>query len=101
MNRKDCSLPYPQTCPFVVAGGPCRLCRESRELDENKTSAETPRGALPGGYTYYCSGCDLLFSVPADRVLPINYCPACGWAPLVKDREIFERDYPHKVRRAG
>jgi rRNA maturation endonuclease Nob1 len=52
---------------------------------------------LPGGYDYYCPGCDLFISVSADRVAPVKYCPVCGWEILVRDRETFEAEYPFKV----
>jgi rRNA maturation endonuclease Nob1 len=53
--------------------------------------------ALPGGYDYYCHGCDMFFSVSADKVLQIKYCPVCGWDTLICDKETFEAEYPLKA----
>jgi rRNA maturation endonuclease Nob1 len=62
---------------------------------------EVTRAALPGGYDYYCPGCDTFFSVSADSTLPAKYCPVCGWVTLVCDRETFEREYPMKAERVS
>jgi hypothetical protein len=63
--------------------------------------------ALPGGYDYYCPGCEVLFSFSArrllktafDKALTPRYCPVCGWDTLVKDRTEFEAAYPIRDKR--
>ena len=57
--------------------------------------------SLPGGWDYYCDGCDLYFSVPADKPLDIKYCPVCGWDTLIKNRKEFDQAYPHHEARAS
>ncbi|MCL1812251.1 MAG: hypothetical protein FWG29_01875 [Treponema sp.] len=51
--------------------------------------------SLPGSWDYYCGGCDLFFSVSADKPLDIKYCPVCGWDTLIRSPEEFEKEYPH------
>jgi len=58
--------------------------------------------SMPGGWDYYCGGCDLFFSVPANQPVEIKHCPACGWDTLIKSPEEFEEDYPnYQFRRAS
>jgi hypothetical protein len=67
--------------------------------EEGRMTVEVTHTALPGGYDYYCPGCDLFFSVSGDKVLPVKYCPVCGWDTLIRDKETFEAAYPVKAGR--
>jgi rRNA maturation endonuclease Nob1 len=60
-------------------------------------TVEVIPAALPGGYGYYCPGCDMLFSVSADKAEHIKYCPVCGWETLIHDKQTFEAEYPRKA----
>jgi rRNA maturation endonuclease Nob1 len=62
---------------------------------------EVTHAALPGGYDYYCDGCDLFFSVSADKAKHIKYCPVCGWEALIHDQETLEKDHPLKAGRVS
>jgi rRNA maturation endonuclease Nob1 len=64
-------------------------------------AVEVTQTALPGGYGYYCPGCDMFFSVSADRAEHVKYCPVCGWDTLIRDRETFNAEYPVKAGSLG
>lgn len=54
------------------------------------TTDSTP----PRGGDYYCGGCDIFFSVPADKTLAVKFCPVCGWDTLIKSQKEFDEYYP-------
>jgi uncharacterized paraquat-inducible protein A len=64
-------------------------------------TVEATHTALPGGYDYYCPGCDLFISVSTDKAEHIKYCPVCGWETLVHDKQTFEVEYPFRAGRAS
>jgi DNA-directed RNA polymerase subunit RPC12/RpoP len=64
-------------------------------------TVDVTQTALPGGYDYYCPGCDLFFSVSAEESLPVKYCPYCGWEILIRDKQTFETEYPLKAERVS